>query len=518
MHRNELASPGQNVGDFEGNIGGQLFGQWEDVALPMRPVPGVACVVNVDVQVWPIQQRQLVGLPKLLHGRQVFTLGQLSVTGRKNTLTQQAALPAAAPRDIGLAGHLVVHQPARQHASRFAAALDGGKLVCQPGGRVPVVVVPLGKVLALTGLDRQVAQRAQRLARQCGNFHQTDVRRPQSLYIGFGGHVIRLPYDQQFARRIGLPQKTIQRATHQGHPASGNTNTADVGIIHAWFVLQMGEKLAGFEEQFEFRRIGTIHLLGAENLPKFELHLATVAIQKFKYRGGRRVALCDWMIANTLRDVVLQRVFKRAWRAAMTSLGKSGFEAQCALDKDAAGVADGIFNANDIAYAEFKLWRDLNQDGVSQANELLGMAESGVTAINLVQTAAQTTQGKSTFTQTVTTTEANGEPVTGSREQTVQNVNFTQNTFYRALSDNPVVAEAAAALPQIKGAGLVRDLWEAMSLGLRAQGEKTGNCQRKRAKVRQRSRCKFSVRKTPIVPKLGFIGSEKHFSEKVQAL
>lgn len=61
-----------------------------------------------------------------------------------------------------------------------------------------------------------------------------------------------------------------------------------------------------------------------------------------------------------------------------------GFEAQCALDKDAAGVADGIFNANDIAYAEFKLWRDLNQDGVSQANELLGMAESGVTAINLV--------------------------------------------------------------------------------------------------------------------------------------
>lgn len=187
----------------------------------------------------------------------------------------------------------------------------------------------------------------------------------------------------------------------------------------------------------------------------------------------------------------------------MTSLGKSGFEAQCALDKDAAGVADGIFNANDIAYAEFKLWRDLNQDGVSQANELLGMAESGVTAINLVQTAAQTTQGKSTFTQTVTTTEANGEPVTGSREQTVQNVNFTQNTFYRALSDNPVVAEAAAALPQIKGAGLVRDLWEAMSLGLRAQGEKTGNCQRKRAKVRQRSRCKFAIRKAPIIPKLG---------------
>ncbi len=201
-----------------------------------------------------------------------------------------------------------------------------------------------------------------------------------------------------------------------------------------------------------------------------------------------------------------------------SALAANGFAALKALDKDANGVADGIFNASDIAYAELKLWRDLNQDGISQSNELLGLAESGVSAINLVQTAAQTAQGKSSFTQTITSTDANGEPVTSSREQTVQNVNFTQNTFYRALSDNPVVAEAAAALPQIKGAGLVRDLWEAMSLGLKAQGEKTGNCQRKRAKVRQRSRCKFSVRKTPIVPKLGFIGSEKHFPEKVQAL
>ena len=150
---------------------------------------------------------------------------------------------------------------------------------------------------------------------------------------------------------------------------------------------------------------------------------------------------------------------------SVTTLAANGFAALTALDKDANGVADGIFNASDIAYKELKLWRDLNQDGISQSNELLGLAEYGVSAINLVQSAAQTAQGKSTFTQTVTTTDANGDPVTTSREQTVQNVNFTQNSFYREFADNPVVTAQAAALPQMQGAGVVRDLREAMSLG-----------------------------------------------------
>ena len=101
---------------------------------------------------------------------------------------------------------------------------------------------------------------------------------------------------------------------------------------------------------------------------------------------------------------------------------------------------------------------------MSQSNELLGLAESGVYAINLTQTATQIAQGKSTFTKTVSGVDANGNPVSTSTEQTVQNVNFTTNNFYRAFSDNPVVTEAAAALlPQMQGAGLVRDLRETIS-------------------------------------------------------
>ena len=142
----------------------------------------------------------------------------------------------------------------------------------------------------------------------------------------------------------------------------------------------------------------------------------------------------------------------------ITTLAAHGFAALKALDKDAAGLSDGIFNASDVAYADLKVWRDLNQDGISQSNELLGLAESGVSAINLTQTATQVTQGKSTFTKTVSGIDANGNPVTPSTEQTVQNVNFTTNNFYRAFTDNPVVTAQAAALPQMQGAGLVRNL------------------------------------------------------------
>ena len=48
------------------------------------------------------------------------------------------------------------------------------------------------------------------------------------------------------------------------------------------------------------------------------------------------------------------------------SLATNGFQALSALDKDANGFTDGVFNASDVAYSDLKIWRDLNQDGVSQ--------------------------------------------------------------------------------------------------------------------------------------------------------
>ena len=45
-------------------------------------------------------------------------------------------------------------------------------------------------------------------------------------------------------------------------------------------------------------------------------------------------------------------------------LAGTGFAVLADLDSD----KDGIIDAADNVYAELKIWRDLNQDGISQAN------------------------------------------------------------------------------------------------------------------------------------------------------
>ncbi|MHB1198507.1 MAG: hypothetical protein ACYCZ6_02905 [Polaromonas sp.] len=45
------------------------------------------------------------------------------------------------------------------------------------------------------------------------------------------------------------------------------------------------------------------------------------------------------------------------------------------------------------------------------------------------------------------------------------NLVLANNSFYRQFTDDPVVTAEAAALPQMQGSGLVRDLRQAMSLG-----------------------------------------------------
>lgn len=44
---------------------------------------------------------------------------------------------------------------------------------------------------------------------------------------------------------------------------------------------------------------------------------------------------------------------------------------------------DGYFDADDADFGRFLIWRDANQDGVSQASEMKTLAEWGITAINL---------------------------------------------------------------------------------------------------------------------------------------
>jgi hypothetical protein len=69
----------------------------------------------------------------------------------------------------------------------------------------------------------------------------------------------------------------------------------------------------------------------------------------------------------------------------------NGLDAQGKAPTDLSGLAeafdsnhDGMFNAQDVKFAEFKVWQDANQNGISDAGEVLSLADWGITSINLV--------------------------------------------------------------------------------------------------------------------------------------
>jgi hypothetical protein len=62
---------------------------------------------------------------------------------------------------------------------------------------------------------------------------------------------------------------------------------------------------------------------------------------------------------------------------------------------------DNVLDANDDRWSEFRVWRDANQNGITDAGELLGMSEVGIKLINLLQT----TEGNQSF--------ADGSAITG---------------------------------------------------------------------------------------------------------
>ncbi|CAH0445934.1 hypothetical protein LMG10661_02077 [Ralstonia syzygii subsp. syzygii] len=120
-------------------------------------------------------------------------------------------------------------------------------------------------------------------------------------------------------------------------------------------------------------------------------------------------------------------------------------------------AGDGVFDANDAQYANLRIWRDLNQDGISQANELQTLAEAGVTSIKLASDRANTNYGDAILAQSGTFTRSDGS--TGQAGSFI----LAQNNFVREFT--PItVSDAAKALPNFVGSGWVRDLQEAATL------------------------------------------------------
>ena len=131
-----------------------------------------------------------------------------------------------------------------------------------------------------------------------------------------------------------------------------------------------------------------------------------------------------------------------------------GFDALSDLDSN----NDDIFDSSDTRFADVRVWRDLNQDGISQSNELSTLAANNIRSISLSKTSTTTHLGNGN-TQTATATFTRTDDTTG----TAANLGLATNTFYRKFTNRVTLTDNAKKLPEVSGSGRVRNLREAMS-------------------------------------------------------
>ena len=139
-----------------------------------------------------------------------------------------------------------------------------------------------------------------------------------------------------------------------------------------------------------------------------------------------------------------------------------GFAALAAEDTN----HDGQVNASDANFANLRLWRDLNQDGVSQSNELISLTSAGIQSINVGSTEhSQTLNNGNQIADLGTYTRADGsQGVLGEVTGNLGDINLADIPFFNEFTDSIPLTEEAQGLPDIHGSGQVRDLQQAASL------------------------------------------------------
>jgi hypothetical protein len=133
----------------------------------------------------------------------------------------------------------------------------------------------------------------------------------------------------------------------------------------------------------------------------------------------------------------------------------NGFEALKEWDSNQNGEID----AADTAYTQLKIWKDANSDGISQADELLTLAQAGVArvALNYTNQSVTDAQGNQHL-QTAVYTKLDGTT------SAIDDVWFSVDNA-RTLDQTIVsVPKNIQSLPQLAGFGNVHDLQTALAL------------------------------------------------------
>jgi len=143
------------------------------------------------------------------------------------------------------------------------------------------------------------------------------------------------------------------------------------------------------------------------------------------------------------------------------SKAANGFQALAQYDLN----ADGTINASDAAFQNLRVWRDANQDGVTQEGELASLTDLGITSISVAAQASNINLGNgNTQPWSASFTRVDGTSGNSGVAQLSGSLLLSSNNFYRDFTDDPALTDAAVNLPQMGGSGWVRDLREAMSI------------------------------------------------------
>jgi len=120
---------------------------------------------------------------------------------------------------------------------------------------------------------------------------------------------------------------------------------------------------------------------------------------------------------------------------------------------------DGVINSSDTQFSDLKVWRDLDRDGISDANELKNLTDSGIQSISLTPTSTTpTTQAGNTIAAIGAYTKIGGG--TG----VVGDVQLHSNGYDTKFLENVTISPAIAAMADLKGHGTLPDLHKAMAL------------------------------------------------------
>ena len=130
----------------------------------------------------------------------------------------------------------------------------------------------------------------------------------------------------------------------------------------------------------------------------------------------------------------------------------NGYQALADLDDN----GDGKVDAADNAFAHLRVWRDRNQDGISQEGELLTLEEAKVKALNLTHKNGNRDLGNgNTLAEEGTYTDSDGN------EKQMGDLNLAADHFHSRFSDSVPLTDEQQQAPNLRGSGRVRDLREA---------------------------------------------------------